>query len=404
MADSVLQLKCSCNNYPWGKTGSSSLAASLCSKTPDTDFKIDESKPYAEMWMGTYPVLPSYVLSTGEDLQDVLDKRTDLIGEQVIKKFGHTKLPFLPKILSIAKALTLQVHPSKDLSARLHAKDPSSFTDPNHKPEIAIALSQFEAFCGWKPLADIQSLFDLQPLQRYKPAEQTHFNNETLKRIVAAILKDTEANTASVQTQLSQLPASAFGTQTHIPALLPRLQSQYDKTDPGILVALLTMNYLTLPPGSCIYIPADGIHAYLSGDIVECMARSNNVLNTGFCPRADRDSIDLFTSTLSFEPHRPEDAIVPAERFERGGGRTVVYKPPTSEFDVLVSELGKEEEEVVGGLGGPSVLISTRGDGVMSVEGREFELREGYIFFVGQGVETRFKSAKGMSVYRAYVE
>jgi hypothetical protein len=62
--------------------------------------------------MGTYPELPSYVLETGEDLQDVLDKHAvDLIGKTVIDKFNHTKLPYLPKVLSIAKALPLQLHP-----------------------------------------------------------------------------------------------------------------------------------------------------------------------------------------------------------------------------------------------------------------------------------------------------
>lgn len=49
MVEKVLQLKCGCNEYPWGKQGSKSLAASLCAKTPGTDFKIDENKPYAEM-------------------------------------------------------------------------------------------------------------------------------------------------------------------------------------------------------------------------------------------------------------------------------------------------------------------------------------------------------------------
>jgi mannose-6-phosphate isomerase len=62
--------------------------------------------------MGTYPELPSYVLETGEDLQDVLDKHSkELIGSNVINKFNHTKLPYLPKVLSIAKALPLQLHP-----------------------------------------------------------------------------------------------------------------------------------------------------------------------------------------------------------------------------------------------------------------------------------------------------
>lgn len=50
MVEKVLQLKCYCNQYPWGKTGRDSIAAALCEKTPGTDFKIDEKSPYAEMW------------------------------------------------------------------------------------------------------------------------------------------------------------------------------------------------------------------------------------------------------------------------------------------------------------------------------------------------------------------
>lgn len=49
MPQSVIQLKCYCNEYPWGKQGSQSAAARIASKTPGTEFQIDESKPYAEM-------------------------------------------------------------------------------------------------------------------------------------------------------------------------------------------------------------------------------------------------------------------------------------------------------------------------------------------------------------------
>ena len=63
------------------------------------------------MWMGTYPELPSYVLETGENLQDVINANTiELYGKTVFGKFGKD-LPFLPKVLSIAKALPLQLHP-----------------------------------------------------------------------------------------------------------------------------------------------------------------------------------------------------------------------------------------------------------------------------------------------------
>ena len=50
------------------------------------------------MWMGTYPTTPSYLVSTGELLQDVLNKHSsELIGKPVLDKFG-TDLPFLPKV------------------------------------------------------------------------------------------------------------------------------------------------------------------------------------------------------------------------------------------------------------------------------------------------------------------
>jgi len=49
MVEKVIQLRCECNQYPWGKQGSKSLAATLCEKTPGTQFKIDENTSYAEM-------------------------------------------------------------------------------------------------------------------------------------------------------------------------------------------------------------------------------------------------------------------------------------------------------------------------------------------------------------------
>lgn len=109
-----------------------------------------------------------------------------------------------------------------------------------------------------------------------------------------------------VTRELRKLPDEIYRKHTHIPALLPRLQDDYTDTDNGVLMALIYLNYLILQPGETIYVPADGIHAWLSGDIVECMARSDNVLNTGVCPHADRDRIDQFTSALTFDLHSAE--------------------------------------------------------------------------------------------------
>ncbi|KAL6162251.1 hypothetical protein ACJQWK_11193 [Exserohilum turcicum] len=357
--------------------------------------------------MGTYPELPSYVLETGEDLQSVIDKHPDeLVGKAVVDKFNHTKLPYLPKVLSIAKALPLQLHPNKDLASKLHAENPSQFTDPNHKPEIALALGEFEAFCGFKPLAEIARLMKLPPLEGFMPeVQKTEFDDQQLKHVVKAMLMASEEAVRKTNDALMKIPKEQFGESSYIPDMIPRLAEQYDKADNGTLVALITMNYLKLQAGDSIYIPADGIHAYLSGDIIECMARSNNVLNTGFCPRADRDNVEMFCSVLTFAPHDAKEAILPAASFDRSkNGKTQLYAPPLSEFNMLATSMGAGDSETIGSLGGPSVMIVTEGEGTMKGNGKEYKLSAGYIFFIAPGVELEFNANKQLKAFTAYAE
>ncbi|KAF7557942.1 hypothetical protein G7Z17_g301 [Cylindrodendrum hubeiense] len=410
------QLKCGCNQYPWGKKGSQSLAAQLCAKTPgwdgdgpQTDFQIDEGKPYAEMWMGTYPTLPSYVASTGENLQDILDRNSkELLGDRVVTKFGHT-LPFLPKILSIAKALPLQLHPNKKLASQLHREDPSAFTDSNHKPEIALALTEFEAFCGFKPLDSISAILKLAPFEHFSAGMNTYgqrFTDEGLRKTVQSILEASDETIKRTFESLRSLPDSAFtGRDAHIPQLASRLARDFSPTDPGILVGLLTMNYVVLEPGECIYIPADGIHAYIAGDIIECMARSNNVLNTGFCPKAERNNAKQFCSVLTFEPHDKEKCILKPGKTQRSKeGRTRMFETPTREFNLLETALGAGEDETLDP-GGPAILIATKGSAMVQVNNEVFKLSEGHVYFVAHGIQLSLKAeALGLLMYTAYTE
>lgn len=52
-------------------------------------------------------------------------------------------------MLSIKKALSIQAHPDKELARALHKSQPSLYKDDNHKPELALALTEFEALCGF---------------------------------------------------------------------------------------------------------------------------------------------------------------------------------------------------------------------------------------------------------------
>jgi mannose-6-phosphate isomerase len=52
----------------------------------------------------------------------------------------------LPKVLSVEEAIPLQVHPDKNVVAKLHNKILQYFTHPNRKQELLVALGPFEAF------------------------------------------------------------------------------------------------------------------------------------------------------------------------------------------------------------------------------------------------------------------
>lgn len=365
------------------------------------------------MWMGTYPTLPSYVLQTGEDLQQVLDKNPEhLIGPTVLKKFG-TNLPFLPKILSFDKALALQVHPRKPLAQKLHAQDSEQYTDDNHKPEIAIALSVFEAFVGFRPLPAIRELFLAVPaLTTFLPPAHHEGGKELdapgLRALAHTLLTLPESTVSRLITALTtlSLPASPYG---YIPALAPRLAAQYGTADPGTLLALLTMHYLVVPPGGALCIPADGVHAYLSGDIVECMARSDNVINTGFCAPEEREP-EVFLESVTLEGRAAEENVLEkagAGALVKDGGedqsQNWLLDPPFTEFSVLGTALPASQKQSYHPIAGPSVLVVTQGGGTMRAEGGEWELREGWVYFIGCGIAVDYEAGQaGVGVYRMF--
>lgn len=169
-----MELKCAVQNYDWGKLGKESEVAQLSSACKS--FVVDDKKPYAELWMGTHVNGPSYVIDTEEDLSVWLQRNMDSLGSDVRKHFGDN-LPFLFKVLSVGKALSIQAHPNKvslilDLikimmvfvifrflfkkhAEELHQSRPDLYKDPNHKPELAVALTPFQALCGFRNTAEI---------------------------------------------------------------------------------------------------------------------------------------------------------------------------------------------------------------------------------------------------------
>lgn len=52
----------------------------------------------------------------------------------------------------MARPLSIQAHPDKKLAKKMHKAHPNLYKDDNHKPEMALAYTQFEALCGFIPL------------------------------------------------------------------------------------------------------------------------------------------------------------------------------------------------------------------------------------------------------------
>lgn len=76
--------------------------------------------------MGTHPSLPSKDLETKRSLLDMVQTNQALMSTEITERYDG-KLPFLFKVLSINKALSIQAHPNKKLAEQLHAKDPKNY-------------------------------------------------------------------------------------------------------------------------------------------------------------------------------------------------------------------------------------------------------------------------------------
>lgn len=81
--------------------------------------------------MGTHPSLPSKDLETKRTLLDLVQENQALLSSDIAQRYEN-KLPFLFKVLSINKALSIQAHPNKKLAEQLHAKDSKNYPGQLH--------------------------------------------------------------------------------------------------------------------------------------------------------------------------------------------------------------------------------------------------------------------------------
>nr|CAB3263933.1 mannose-6-phosphate isomerase-like [Phallusia mammillata] len=333
----VHQIKGAVQNYAWGKVGTESAVARLCCPS-----NVEEKEHYAELWMGIHPKAPS-TMADGKSLAEFVKENIEVLGEKLLKRFGT--LPYLFKVLSVAKSLSIQAHPNKELAAKLHAEMPEIYKDSNHKPEMAIALTQFEALCGFRPVKEINDFLEAVPELAAVVGEEavTLLKNDhpvkgksTSVALKACFTKVILCEKAVREQQLHQLINRVQNMQenkldlTSVNGeLLLRLHSHFPG-DVGCFVVYF-LNHIFLQPGEAMFLAANVPHAYLSGDCIECMACSDNVVRAGLTPKlVDAptlcEMLEYLPSSIEHQKFKP---ITTDDPFE------TEYNPPVDDFAVV---------------------------------------------------------------------
>jgi len=363
-------------HYPWG---SRTVIPELLGEPSPAD------RPYAELWMGAHPDAPS-VLSTGTPLDKAIEEQPDaLLGPVVHERFG-TRLPFLMKVLAAEQPLSLQAHPTTEQAqagfaaeeaAGIPHDDPTrTFKDPFHKPELLLALTTFEALCGFRPVEE--SLHCLAKLQvpALKPTIAALARGGLRAAIPQLIALAPEMRTALVSAVAEA--ANRF-VAAHDPEFIntyrwaASLAENYPG-DPGVVISLMC-NHLKLAPGEAVFLPAGNLHAYLSGAGVEVMASSDNVLRGGLTHK----HVDLaaLMEVLDFT-----DGRVPVMHPVLGPGG-LRYPVPVDDFDLTRVQLDRQSGSLT--TGGPQVLLCTEGTAVLTSPDGEVRLEQGGSAFVAAG-------------------
>lgn len=419
-AEKKLQrLRCSVKNYDWGKIGTDSVVYRL--HAANSGAKIDPNKPYAELWMGTHESGPSYVITNGKNvgngrfgdsgcvtLKSWIEKNPHVLGDKVRQKWG-CDLPFLFKVLSVAKPLSIQAHPCKELAKKLHMRDPNTYKDENHKPEMALAITEFEALCGFVGLKDLQGILNDVPeisqlvgttiINRVSSITTENGEDEirdVLKQLFTQLMSASEPEVADILTQLtSRLRMKDQLTSKE--KLVLRLEEQYPN-DVGVLAAFL-MNYVTLSPGQALCLGPNELHAYVSGDCIECMATSDNVVRAGLTPK-QRDVVTL-CDMLTYK----QGCLEKLEGFPVDGsdGCTKRYRPPFEEFEVDHCNLSEGQSTTFPSVAGPSLFLVTKGTGVIRTSFSEEQVSVGDVLFAPSNTKLSIQSASRLEIYRAGV-
>ena len=377
-------------DYAWGST---TAIASLLGRP-------ESGRPEAELWIGAHPDSPSVAHLPEDGSRSPLDALISsdpehFLGAESVSAFGP-RLPFLAKILAAAQPLSLQVHPSLEQAREGFARENEAGIDPhaahrnyrddNHKPEMILALTPFEALCGFRPAAETRKILQHVAAAFHGGGQAPELLRALLgdldgpdegaalrrafERLITGGTDVAEETALVVAALVSGAPLEPY--QAELGTAIS-LNEKYPG-DPGVLISLL-LNRISLKPGQAVYLPAGNVHAYLHGLGVEVMASSDNVLRGGLTPK--HVDVPELLRTIDFHP-----VAVPMLGAEKTVLDQDIFRPPFREFQLQRIELGPDAGPVPLAQAGPAVIIVVAGDVYLDSPKGDLQLSRGGSAFI----------------------
>ena len=366
-------------HYDWG--GTEFIPELMKEENPNR-------QPFAEYWMGAHPSAPAQI-----------ETATGVVS---INTLGS--IPYLFKVLDVAKMLSIQVHPSKENAvigfeleekAGIAIDAPNrNYKDKNHKPEVMVALSEFWLLHGFLApellearlqafvyLQSLQAYFkggDYAGLYRYFMQLSTHDADCILKPLMI----DAVACVKNGQVDKSH---PHWWANKYYNGVVPEIG-----IDKGIF-SIYILNIVKAEKYQAVFQGAGLLHAYLEGQNIELMANSDNVLRGGLTPK--HIDIEELLKHIHFVPTYPNvmtgEAINSVE---------TIYPCPVADFGLSKIVLKAGETYTIQTKSLEMLLVM---EGVLVIEGQAYEKGEVALVAAAQSLE--MQAQQGSVVFKSFV-
>jgi mannose-6-phosphate isomerase len=379
----VQLLRGAIRTYAWG------------SRTAIAEFTgrpVPAAHPEAELWLGANPGDPAFLEDPDGEvslLQAVVADPEGQLGAAARARFGDA-LPFLLKVLAAEEPLSLQAHPSSEQAAEGYLREERlgipvnspvrNYRDSSHKPELLVALQQFEVLAGFRPAAHTIELLralavsDLDPfIDLLNDQSDADGLRALFTTWITAPQPDVDVLVTAVLDGAINYLSSGATEFAAVAKTVLELGEQYPG-DAGVLAALL-LNRITLRPGEGIFLSAGNLHAYLRGVGLEVMANSDNVLRGGLTPK--HVDVPELLRVLNFNPTTESQLHAPTHP----DGLASFYDTPTAEFAASMLTLGDDqighEVDAPSRHDGPQILLCVEGATAVHGKGGALMLTRG---------------------------